>query len=112
MSVMSYGPAGPHSPSQSSASWSAWAARTATAVGVATQPVLRLVMKVIAEYHTRAAVRQLQELDDRLLHDIGLTRGTINQAVRRGRELELVPFAVEWTLWSVPDAPQIFKRHD
>ena len=110
MSVIQVGgPAGRlHSQTQSSVG--AWFAQAATVAWSALRPIVQVAFKAIAEFHTRRAVRDLQHLDDRLLRDMGLTRGTIDFAVRHGREIDLVPYAAEWALWGTADAPQTFRR--
>jgi uncharacterized protein YjiS (DUF1127 family) len=114
MSVMPLsGSAGPlHSQSQSSIALGAWAAQAGAVLFSAVRPIVRLILKAIAEHHTRRAVRDLQHLDDRLLRDMGLTRTTIEYAVRYGREIDVVPYAAEWALWGTNNAPQTFKRRD
>jgi uncharacterized protein YjiS (DUF1127 family) len=114
MSVMPLGgPAGPlHSQSQSSFTLGAWFAQAGTAFWSAARPILRRLLKAIAEHNTRRAVRELQSLDDRLLRDIGLTRASIEQAVRQGRELDMIPFAAEWALWGSKEASGSFRRQD
>ncbi|MGB3720214.1 MAG: hypothetical protein DIU63_06700 [Proteobacteria bacterium] len=37
-------------------------------------------------YQQRAAAHYLAQLDDRMLHDIGITRSQIESAVRNGRD--------------------------
>jgi uncharacterized protein YjiS (DUF1127 family) len=114
MSIMPFdGPAGPvYSQSQTSWALGAWFAQAGSAVWSAARQIVRLTLTAIAERHTRRAVRDLQHLDDRLLRDIGLSRATIDYAVRHGRELEVIPFAAEWALWDTQDASQTFKRPD
>jgi uncharacterized protein YjiS (DUF1127 family) len=49
---------------------------------------LKLWLAALAkEWRVRRALRALQDVDDRMLHDIGLDRGGIEDAVRRGRPL-------------------------
>jgi uncharacterized protein YjiS (DUF1127 family) len=67
------------------------------------QPVLRLFVRALAEYRTRRAVREMQQLDDRMLRDIGVTRESVDYAVRYGREREVSLFAREWASWGVAD---------
>ena len=112
MSVIQVGgPAGRlHSPSQSSSG--AWFAQAANIMWSAVRPVVKVAFKAIAEFHARRAVRDLQHFDDRMLRDMGLTRGTIDYAVRHGREIDLVPYAAEWALWGTAGAPQTFRRPD
>jgi uncharacterized protein YjiS (DUF1127 family) len=114
MSVMPLGgSSGPlYSQSQSSSAVAAWPARAMAALWYAVQPIAWLALKAIAEHQTRRAVRELHNLDDRLLRDMGLTRAAIDHAVRYGRELDMVPFAAEWALWGRKDAPHSFHRHD
>jgi uncharacterized protein YjiS (DUF1127 family) len=69
------------------------------------QPVLRLFVRALAEYRTRRAVREMQHLDDRMLRDIGITRESIDSAVRYGREREVSLFAREWTSWATATDP-------
>ena len=38
-----------------------------------------------AEWRARRAMRRIDSLSDEMLHDIGLTRGEIDSAVRYGR---------------------------
>ena len=46
----------------------------------------RLIAAASRWYRTRRDVRQLMAFDDRLLQDIGLSRGEINSAVETGRD--------------------------
>jgi uncharacterized protein YjiS (DUF1127 family) len=112
MSVIQVGGPASRLHSQTQSSVGAWFAQAAIAVWSATRPIVQAVVKAAAEFHTRRAVRDLQHLDDRLLRDMGLTRGTIDYAVRHGREIDLVPYAAEWALWGSVDAPQTFRRPD
>jgi uncharacterized protein YjiS (DUF1127 family) len=45
----------------------------------------RFARRAAAEQGRRSAIRQLQQLDDRTLRDIGIHRGEIEFAVRNGR---------------------------
>lgn len=65
--------------------------------------VLQAFVQALAEYRTKQAVRELQQLDDRMLRDIGIDRDAIDYAVRHGRELDVAPFAREWASWGVGD---------
>jgi uncharacterized protein YjiS (DUF1127 family) len=49
------------------------------------QALMRLASALASEYRTRRAARALNELDDRMLADIGLPRAEIDTAVRWGR---------------------------
>ena len=40
---------------------------------------------IVRELRLRRAIRDVQELDDAILHDIGLTRDSVESAVRYGR---------------------------
>lgn len=44
-----------------------------------------VIRALAAEWRVRGAIRELELLDDRRLRDLGLTRMTIERAVRRGR---------------------------
>jgi uncharacterized protein YjiS (DUF1127 family) len=41
--------------------------------------------RVVRELRLRRAIRAMQDLDDAMLHDVGLTRDEIEGAVRHGR---------------------------
>ena len=47
----------------------------------------RLAAAVAREIRARHDLARLQSLDDTMLHDIGLSRGEIEHAVRHGRPL-------------------------
>jgi uncharacterized protein YjiS (DUF1127 family) len=55
--------------------------RTAIRAGLAA-----LIHGLAREREIRRSMRELRSLDDRMLHDIGLTRGDIERAVRFGRD--------------------------
>ncbi len=42
-------------------------------------------LHLIRELRVRRAIRDMQDLDDGMLHDVGLSRGEIEEAVRNGR---------------------------
>ena len=46
----------------------------------------RLAAELAKELAARRAMRSLASLDDRMLRDIGLERGQIDHAVRKGRQ--------------------------
>jgi uncharacterized protein YjiS (DUF1127 family) len=50
----------------------------------------RWVRGLTAKQRLRSAVRELQRLDDRMLADIGLTRGEIESAVRDGLPMRMM----------------------
>jgi uncharacterized protein YjiS (DUF1127 family) len=60
------------------------------------QPGLQLLLRAMAESRRRQAERELQRLDDRMLHDIGIRRETIKYVVRYGRDFDGAAFAREW----------------
>lgn len=51
-----------------------------------TNPIKRSIAWIWSTRRTRRAARELMALDDRMLADIGLTRGQVVYAVRHGRE--------------------------
>jgi uncharacterized protein YjiS (DUF1127 family) len=51
---------------------------------------LRLIVRAIREAQLRRAIRDMQRLDERLLQDIGLSRSSLEHAVRYDRERDLV----------------------
>jgi uncharacterized protein YjiS (DUF1127 family) len=110
MSVMPLGgPAGPaYSQTQSLPALAIGLAQIGSALWSAVRPIARLVLKAIAERHTRRAVRDLQYLDDRLLRDIGLNRAMIEHAVRHGRGVDVIPFG--WARSGTPGVSQTFSR--
>ena len=64
----------------------AWLGCTATqAVFTATLYVKRACAELRRRHQQRIAIRQLSEMSDRLLNDIGLSRADIELAVRTGR---------------------------
>ena len=67
------------------------------------EPVVRLFVLALAAYRTRRAEREMQQLDERMLRDIGISRETIKHAVRYGRGCDAAPFASAWTSWGVND---------
>jgi uncharacterized protein YjiS (DUF1127 family) len=46
----------------------------------------RLIAAVLREHRARRTMRQLMELNNHLLRDIGLSRGEIEHVVRLGRD--------------------------
>lgn len=60
------------------------------------QPVPRTVFKALMEHRIRRAARELSQLDDRMLKDIGLSRWSLEDAVRSNRTTDLAPFGPEW----------------
>jgi uncharacterized protein YjiS (DUF1127 family) len=50
-------------------------------------PIKQLALWIRNKRRIRRAVNELMALDDRMLTDIGLTRGQVEQAARRGRSL-------------------------
>jgi uncharacterized protein YjiS (DUF1127 family) len=54
-------------------------------VGVLGAWGIHLTRELAAERLLRSAIRELHQLDDRTLADIGVTRGGIESAVRNGR---------------------------
>jgi uncharacterized protein YjiS (DUF1127 family) len=59
-------------------------------------PLLALLAKAMLEYRLRQAARDLAQLDDRTLKDIGLTRWAIEDAVRSNRMTSLHALGPEW----------------
>lgn len=47
-----------------------------------TTPITRLGRAVARRWHARRDIRRLSQFDDRMLADIGITRGEIHAAVR------------------------------
>jgi uncharacterized protein YjiS (DUF1127 family) len=68
---------------------------SAPAASAAPRRAANKMWDVVAAYIYRRALRraerELMSLDDRMLHDIGVTRGEIPAAVRRARENLLMP---------------------
>ena len=56
----------------------------ASTAGLATR-LRQLAGALLAEWQLRRDLAHLQSLDGRALHDIGLTRGSLEGAVRHGR---------------------------
>ncbi len=56
-------------------------------IGFSNQPsrVVEFFRVLGAEWQARQATRHVEALSDDMLHDIGITRGEIEQAVRYGR---------------------------
>jgi uncharacterized protein YjiS (DUF1127 family) len=52
---------------------------------IMTHPIRDLLDTLIREYRIWKAMRAVGTLDDGVLHDIGIDRGSIEGAVRRGR---------------------------
>ena len=67
------------------------------------QAAVRLFVRALAEYRSRKAARELQSFDDRLLRDIGISRDSIDWAVRHGREYDAAPLAREWASYGLTD---------
>jgi uncharacterized protein YjiS (DUF1127 family) len=59
--------------------------------------VQRLVAALAAQRRVRRAIRELQSFDDHRLRDLGLTRVSIADAVRFGRDLDIQPSARDRT---------------
>lgn len=64
----------------------------------------RLVEGIVREFRVRRDMRVLASLDDAALHDIGLTRGGMEGALRHGRSGEQVLPAVQ------DEAPALLPR--
>jgi uncharacterized protein YjiS (DUF1127 family) len=73
--------------------WRSYGAQIGTKIGAWPKRLaagaLRLVVTAIRESQIRRAIREMQRLDDRLLHDIGFSRSALEHAVRHGRERDL-----------------------
>jgi len=50
-----------------------------------TQMIVRVTVTIVGELRQRRAMRELRELDDRMLADIGIGRADIEPAARLGR---------------------------
>jgi len=61
------------------------AARTASIAGTAPRPRVGLFSRLWRAYEMRVAERQLRELDDRMLRDMGISRGELERVVRGDR---------------------------
>jgi uncharacterized protein YjiS (DUF1127 family) len=51
------------------------------------RPMTRFLRAIAADLHRRQAMRALMASEDRMLADIGITRGDIEVAVLRGRRV-------------------------
>jgi uncharacterized protein YjiS (DUF1127 family) len=47
-------------------------------------PIKRLIVRIECEWRVRRAIDELMALDDRVLADMGLTRGAVEHAARYG----------------------------
>jgi uncharacterized protein YjiS (DUF1127 family) len=56
-----------------------------SSLGVYVRYLGKLARRLAHEVYVRNATRTLQQFDDRILADIGMRRGEIEHAVRRGR---------------------------
>ena len=68
-------------------------------------PLLALIAKAMLEYRLRQAARDLARLDDRTLKDIGLTRWSLEDAVRSNRVSRLHSLGPEWDLLNGAGTP-------
>ena len=58
--------------------------------------IMIVIQSFVEAYHLRKGIRQLEQLDDRMLADIGVTRSGIEAAVRDGeRKTSTVPHVAE-----------------
>jgi uncharacterized protein YjiS (DUF1127 family) len=54
-------------------------------VGIAAASLFAAGRSLVRELRLRRAIRAMQDLDEAMLHDVGLTRDGIEDAVRHGR---------------------------
>ncbi len=78
------------------------------AAGPSVQQRLRGLASLIAqEWRLRRDLAQLQALDARALHDIGLSRGALEGAVRDGRRARVLDIGATLTASSASEPPRL-----